>query len=269
LQVSSLNPRPLFPTAGPARLETASVTVKIRDTGRYSVGFSKCCGTDDSLTLLGFFVREEPAIQREVLAYVRGRDGIIERQTVRGRLGYFLDDGRSWIYMWSEQGCTYRGSSRYGFDESLSKAELLAMLESMIPLPALEVDPDRRMARSAGHPCQPPETPKTIGRVYFPSRCVNQAYRPRTVVVACGDGNLVLTRMRWSGWNRKSTAGRGIARANDCQPYCAAGKFRSYRVRATLSGRTVCGDGSLQYTKLRYRILGLGRGGSVPFPCPA
>jgi len=67
---------------------------------------------------------------------------------------------------------------------------------------------------------------------------------------------------------------RGIARSNDCTPYCAAGHFHSTRVRVC-----ACQDGSgapqadrYVYTRMRYRLARVPPGGGqrtgyVPWPC--
>jgi hypothetical protein len=54
--------------------------------------------------------------------------------------------------------------------------------------------------------------------------------RPATFVLACGDGNSRLASLHWSQWGRNSATAKGINVVNDCKPYCAAGKFHSYRV---------------------------------------
>ncbi|WSB04855.1 hypothetical protein OIE54_39855 [Streptomyces sp. NBC_01794] len=58
--------------------------------------------------------------------------------------------------------------------------------------------------------------------------------RPGDFLLACGDGNNRLTALRWSSWGPKSAVGSGLDVVNDCQPYCAAGKFHSYRVTVRL-----------------------------------
>lgn len=58
--------------------------------------------------------------------------------------------------------------------------------------------------------------------------------RPGDFLLACGDGNNRLTALRWSSWGPTSAVGRGLDVVNDCQPYCAAGKFHSYRVTVRL-----------------------------------
>ncbi|GAB7030031.1 hypothetical protein AB0G35_17620 [Streptomyces sp. NPDC021749] len=58
--------------------------------------------------------------------------------------------------------------------------------------------------------------------------------RPGTFMLACGDGNNVLTSLRWSRWQPQSAEAEGRDMVNDCRPYCAAGHFHSYRVHVRL-----------------------------------
>ncbi|MET8272979.1 hypothetical protein [Streptomyces sp. NPDC005096] len=58
--------------------------------------------------------------------------------------------------------------------------------------------------------------------------------RPGTFLIACGDGNSILTALRWSAWKPKFATGSGLNVLNDCRPYCAAGKFHSYPVAVRL-----------------------------------
>ncbi|MGW2181315.1 hypothetical protein ACWCXX_25095 [Streptomyces sp. NPDC001732] len=58
--------------------------------------------------------------------------------------------------------------------------------------------------------------------------------RPGDFLLACGDGNNRLVDIHWSSWGPTSAAGRALDVVNDCQPYCAAGKFHSYPVTVRL-----------------------------------
>ncbi|WUJ18519.1 hypothetical protein OHS70_33110 [Streptomyces sp. NBC_00390] len=58
--------------------------------------------------------------------------------------------------------------------------------------------------------------------------------RPADFLLACGDGNNRLTELQWSSWGPTSAVARGLDVVNDCQPYCAAGKFHSYPVTVRL-----------------------------------
>jgi hypothetical protein len=109
-------------------------------------------------------------------------------------------------------------------------------------------------------------------RVKFPSNCRNFTYKPRSVVVACGDGNFQLRKMRWRRWNRQEAIGHGVGLVNDCMPYCALGHFHRYFVRVRLYSAHRCAlTGTLQFRKLAYDFprahpSGLTRG-KQPFTC--
>ncbi|RSS80030.1 hypothetical protein EF918_15160 [Streptomyces sp. WAC06614] len=59
--------------------------------------------------------------------------------------------------------------------------------------------------------------------------------RPKKYLLACGDGNNQLVRLRWSSWGPRTATATGIDMVNNCRPYCAAGRFVPYPVRVTLS----------------------------------
>ncbi|MDH6622458.1 hypothetical protein M2271_000245 [Streptomyces sp. LBL] len=54
--------------------------------------------------------------------------------------------------------------------------------------------------------------------------------RPAAFLLACGDGNSRLISLRWSHWGTGKAVAKGRNVVNDCDPYCAAGTFHSYRV---------------------------------------
>ncbi|MFE7111228.1 hypothetical protein ACFU98_25030 [Streptomyces sp. NPDC057575] len=58
----------------------------------------------------------------------------------------------------------------------------------------------------------------------------NPQVRPVDFLLACGDGNNRLIDIHWSHWGSESAAGRALDAVNDCDPYCAAGKFHTYPV---------------------------------------
>jgi hypothetical protein len=109
-----------------------------------------------------------------------------------------------------------------------------------------------------GLPCQ-----RTISRtltgmrkLYFPGHCDEGEYRPRTVIIACGDANFRLANAQWKNWNKSATTGRAVARANTCDPFCAAGHFVSYKVRLRAYRIRRCEDtGKYQYTRLRITFV--------------
>jgi hypothetical protein len=93
-----------------------------------------------------------------------------------------------------------------------------------------------------------------VTRVFLPARCGGPHYRPTRIVVACGDGNLQLPSLRWTHWNDRAATARGVVWANDCIPFCAAGRFHRYAARVRASQPARC-RGVYQYLHLRYRLL--------------
>lgn len=100
---------------------------------------------------------------------------------------------------------------------------------------------------------------RRISRVYLPATCSGPRYRPRHVIIACGDANLQLAALQWKGWNGRNATARGTALMNDCVPYCAAGHFRRFPVAVTASQPASC-RGVYQYLHLRYRLVRPQRG---------
>ncbi|WP_406431443.1 hypothetical protein OHB00_04460 [Streptomyces sp. NBC_00631] len=66
----------------------------------------------------------------------------------------------------------------------------------------------------------------------------HQRFRPTDFILACGDGNSLLTGMRWTQWNDRTAVAQGVNMVNDCKPYCAAGKFHKYSVTVRLDRPT-------------------------------
>ncbi|MFR0357167.1 hypothetical protein [Streptomyces sediminimaris] len=58
--------------------------------------------------------------------------------------------------------------------------------------------------------------------------------RPASFMLACGDGNSRLVSLHWSQWGPRTARAEGVNVVNDCKPYCAAGRFHSYRVAVRL-----------------------------------
>jgi hypothetical protein len=83
--------------------------------------------------------------------------------------------------------------------------------------------------------------------------------QPRTVVLACGDGNAALSGLKWLGWGRAAATASGLAQLNDCKPSCVGGTFRAYPVKVTFDRIRPCA-GLRQYTRLKLVYKG------KPFP---
>ncbi len=70
--------------------------------------------------------------------------------------------------------------------------------------------------------------------------CNREQYKPRRIVVSCGDGGLYLANLHWRRWTRGSANATGSYVLNDCKPDCAEGHFHSYPVKITLSRPKSC-----------------------------
>ena len=82
--------------------------------------------------------------------------------------------------------------------------------------------------------------------------CVTRAAAPKTWTLACADGNFYLTGLHWKNWGDAAATATGVAHANDCNPYCAAGHFHTYRIVAEVSRLRTC-YGRRQYLHLVVR----------------
>lgn len=85
--------------------------------------------------------------------------------------------------------------------------------------------------------CTPPD-----GSAAWINDCGPLEHAPKTLVIACADANYSLGALRWRGWGKAASSATGVAHANDCKPYCAAGHFHSYRVTVTADRLTKCGS---------------------------
>lgn len=91
--------------------------------------------------------------------------------------------------------------------------------------------------------------PKTL----FPAKCGTPSYKPTRIVVACGDGNNRLARIRWQSYGTDAASGTATAVVNDCEPNCAAGTFHHFRAVVTLNKPKDCGR-YRQFTRLVERF---------------
>jgi hypothetical protein len=97
-------------------------------------------------------------------------------------------------------------------------------------------------------------------------------FRPHSITVACGDGNLAATALKWSAWNRRTARATGIGRQNLCTPSCGSGHFRRYPVAVQLLRPRTC-KGRELFTRLAYWFTdqkppSVSRRATVRFPFP-
>ncbi len=105
----------------------------------------------------------------------------------------------------------------------------------------------------------------TAAPAFYGCQDTGALVRPKTIVVACGDGNFSIVNIIWSRWASRSAAGRGAAHVNDCVPNCAAGTFHIYRgVAVRLTRPKLCSDGKRLFTRIgwtftKHKPLGVNR----------
>jgi hypothetical protein len=128
---------------------------------------------------------------------------------------------------------------------------------------ALALVPVAAGGRTAG-------TPGWAGCRAFTGHAPVLLHRPRSIMIACGDGNFWVGALHWKTWTAGGASATGTAHANDCDPYCAAGHFHIYPVAVTLTSAKTCG-GRSEYTKLAWRFATTKpqgpRSGSTTFRC--
>jgi len=89
-------------------------------------------------------------------------------------------------------------------------------------------------------------------RVMVISNCNTAKFKPKSVVIACGDAGLIAKGLTWSSWTGKTAAGGGTGVIETCVPDCASGGTRSGPLELTLSKPTTCSRGVRIFSKVRY-----------------
>jgi hypothetical protein len=88
------------------------------------------------------------------------------------------------------------------------------------------------------------------------TNCVSASSRPKLLTLACGDGNTVLSKLRWSSFGGASARASGTLEVNTCSPNCAGGKVVRYPVAVTAGSIRKCKAGLRIYDKLSLRFTG-------------
>ncbi len=73
-----------------------------------------------------------------------------------------------------------------------------------------------------------------VGLVYAPHDCTTPKIEPKRIVLACGDANAYVGKVKWSEWGGEKAKGEGWFYLNDCKPDCAGGTFHSYGAKVKL-----------------------------------
>ena len=79
--------------------------------------------------------------------------------------------------------------------------------------------------------------------------CNQEQFKPKRIVLACGDGASWLGKLKWSSWSGSTATASGVYDAIDCTPSCAAGHVKSSPVKVTLSKPKGCAGQAQQAFK--------------------
>jgi hypothetical protein len=71
--------------------------------------------------------------------------------------------------------------------------------------------------------------------------CTQSQSAPKTIVLACADGNALVIDVHWSNFGGAKASGSGTYSVNGCNPNCVAGKFKNYKVKLVASQAKPCG----------------------------
>jgi hypothetical protein len=88
------------------------------------------------------------------------------------------------------------------------------------------------------------------------TNCNQASSRPKSLTLACGDGNTVLKGLKWSSFGGATAQAKGKLEMNTCEPNCAAGKDVSYPVSVKATSPRTCKKGVRVYNKLTLRFTG-------------
>lgn len=109
-------------------------------------------------------------------------------------------------------------------------------------------------------------------KTYVASHCNNAAFKPKMIVLTCGDAGLAATQLKWSKWTDGSATGTGTGQQKLCEPNCAEGKTARAPMKVVLSKPKVCPqDGKRHFTRIAYTWTEKApegpRSGTIPLPC--
>ena len=68
--------------------------------------------------------------------------------------------------------------------------------------------------------------------------CEYAAYKPKSIMIYCGDGGAYISKIKWKTWNKDGATGTGEYYRNLCEPDCADGEIVHAPVKVSLSELT-------------------------------
>jgi hypothetical protein len=84
--------------------------------------------------------------------------------------------------------------------------------------------------------------------------CSGHAYKPSRVVFACADGNVYATGLKYTSYGSREARASASIHVNNCEPNCAAGRFRTSTGGVRFYRVVKCADRRRYFTRVHYTI---------------
>ncbi|HET7051648.1 MAG TPA: hypothetical protein VFI54_25485 [Solirubrobacteraceae bacterium] len=98
----------------------------------------------------------------------------------------------------------------------------------------------------------------------FAINCLQEQFKPKQITVACGDGAVRVSKLKWTSWSSSQATASGVYKVDTCNPDCASGRTQSFPVKITLSRPKSCpGHKHKAFGRLSYAF-----GAKHPKPTP-
>jgi hypothetical protein len=72
------------------------------------------------------------------------------------------------------------------------------------------------------------------------TNCYDSQYKPKLIIISCGDASNFVQQLSWSSWSRTTAVASGVDKFNNCEPNCASGHYARVRATVTLTDPIHC-----------------------------
>jgi hypothetical protein len=72
------------------------------------------------------------------------------------------------------------------------------------------------------------------------TNCTKVQYKPKLIIVSCGDASNYVAKLKWSSWTKVRATGSGVDEVNSCEPNCASGHEIGTAAKVALSDPKRC-----------------------------
>jgi len=72
------------------------------------------------------------------------------------------------------------------------------------------------------------------------NNCFSSQYKPKLIVISCGDLSNFVQKLSWSSWSRTAAVASGVDEFNSCEPNCASDKLTGVHATVTLTDPIHC-----------------------------